>query len=250
MWLAGALILLTASVYDLKCREIPQWLNVLILLAIPVVLVSKVVSDANFILFALLCTALAFFFYSLGITAEADGKLLILSSLILASSPDIKVPILFFCLSYFLFFITPSREGMRILADARILTGLFLAILLLKSYFFFVLLVLFSLKMIEGKIYGFSREIPVSELKSWHSITQAVKGGSVVDISDADLIFRRSEYEYIPPLCLEERDVEEVKNKWTSLRETRIKVRKEAPMIPAMTLAYVLFPIFWLGHPN
>ncbi len=242
------LILSFASYYDIRNNEIPKWMNVTVLVVLLIYSAFVSIQNAWFSLYSLYAFILPYMLWRVGIIGGGDAKLLALSCLLLAvpSSPDPLLPPLFISLSYTLHFIAPNPKLIR--ASLRWLVPSAASVAFLAKDFLvpFAIILLFSMKIIELSIKGYSDSIPLRSLQPHHLVREAIKGNEVVELSDLDMFLRRKDYTYIPPLSLSNEDVVRIKKLWREIGREEIKVAKEKPAIPAILVASVLYQTIFL----
>jgi len=237
------LILFLASYYDIRNNEIPKWMNVTVLVVFLIYSAFTSIQNAWFSLYSLYAFILSYMLWRVGIIGGGDAKLLALSCLLLAapSSPDPLLPPLFISLSYTLHFIVPNPELLKVSIRWLIPLVAFMALLAKEFSAPFAIILLFSMKIIELSIAGYTESIPLRALQSHHLVREAIKGNEVVELSDLDMFLRRKDYTYIPPLRLSDEDVVRIKKLWREIGREEVKVAKEKPAIPAILVASVLY---------
>jgi hypothetical protein len=236
------LLLIPASYYDLRRREIPSWLNHAVLGVIILYTVFAARQNPWFLLYSIYAFLVPYFLWRFGILGGGDAKLLTLACLLLAVpvSPDMALPLLFISLSYIIHFITPNPELLKKSWAWLILLPI-VGILARDLLAPIALLVFFSMKMAELNAIGYAESISLENLRPHHLVREALKDGDVVGLSDIDVFLRRKGYDYVPPLMLDEKDVERIKKLWMENGREDVRVARERPAIPAILAASVLY---------
>jgi hypothetical protein len=237
-------MLLTASYYDVRRCKIPSWLNYLAVLSSLLYAAVSVVGHPPFALYAAVAFLLPYLLWRINLVGGADAKLLTLACLITPNRAfTFSFPFLFISLSYALSFAYPDPK--LLLSNAPFLAPVVTVALLLtpRSLPYLLLVLLFFLKAAELNALGYSEKIPLDELTQGHMVREALRGGMIVEVSDLDMFFRRRRFDYIPPLLLDEEEVERIREMWRWKGRDEVMVARERPSIPAILLALILHPL-------
>lgn len=237
-------ILITASYYDLRRKRIPRWLNKGIMVSILVYAAVYSIQHPRFAAYSIIAFAVPYLLWRVNLIGGADAKLLSLASLVLAepSKPSFALPLLFTSLSYAMVFLMPDLKILR-LGWMWVFPPVLLVWILAPGMVLPVLLVLlFVMKSVDMSITGYSETLPLAELRNHHLVREGVKGGRIVDVSDLDLILRRKGFEYLPPLLLDDGELERIKETWRRKGREEIRVAVEKPGIPGILAATLLYP--------
>jgi hypothetical protein len=238
-------MLLVASYYDLRQGELPSWLNYLAIISSILYAIAVTVARPFFALYALVAFLLPYLLWRINLVGGGDAKLLTLACLVMGwDNPSPGLPFLFVSFSYVLSFIPDPR---LLLSTAPVLALAIAVALALApgSLPYLLLVLLFSIRAVELGALGYSESIPLGKLKPCHMVREAILGGEIVEVSDLDMFLRRRRFDYIPPLLLDEAEVERIRRTWRDKGREEIKVARERPSVPAILLAYLLYPFLF-----
>jgi hypothetical protein len=239
-------MLLVASYYDLRQGELPSWLNYLAIISSILYTVAAIITCPFFALYAPVAFLLPYLLWRINLVGGADAKLLTLACLVISQDdPSPGLPFLFVSLSYVLSFVWPNPRLLLTTAPVLALAITVALALAPGSLPYLLLVLLFSIRAVELGALGYSKSIPLGKLRPCHMVREAILGGEIVEVSDLDMFLRRRRFDYIPPLLLDEAEVERIRRTWGDKGRGEIKVARERPSVPAILLAYLLYPFLF-----